>query len=203
MTTLSKKVENAKYLGVTLQSNLKWDKHINTITGKANQSLGFLRRNLKVSSTKVKDHAYKALVRPKLEYSSSVWDPHTKTQKDQIEKVQRRAARYASNRYHNTSSVTNMMQTLNWPPLEIRRTRSRLIMFYKIIQLCSSHPSTEKPSNHCRPEIPPQYPSFLQTHPNSEIYLLMVTLTILEQSPNGIFSLLLYTQRTQWMPSRH
>lgn len=135
------KVENAKYLGVTLQSNLKWDKHINTITGKANQSLGFLRRNLKVSSTKVKDHAYKALVRPKLEYSSSVWDPHTKTQKDQIEKVQRRAARYASNRYHNTSSVTNMMQTLNWPPLEIRRTRSRLIMFYKIIHyVVAIHP---------------------------------------------------------------
>jgi len=125
-------VDSSKYLGVTLQNNLKWDKHINSITSKANQSLGFLRRNLKISSTKVKEHAYKTLVRPKLEYASTLWDPHTKTQIHQIEKVQRRAARFATSRYHNTSSVTDMLHNLNWPPLEIRRIRARLIMFYKI-----------------------------------------------------------------------
>ena len=35
-------VTSAKYLGVTIQSNLKWDKHINDITSKGNISLGFL-----------------------------------------------------------------------------------------------------------------------------------------------------------------
>ena len=59
--------------------------------------------------------------------------PHTRTQINQIEKVQRRATRYVTNRYHNTSSVTDMLQNLNWPSLEIRRIRVRLIMFYKII----------------------------------------------------------------------
>jgi len=127
------KVQSSKYLGVTLQHNLKWDKHINSITNKANQSLGFLRRNLKINSSKVKEHAYKAIVRPKLEYSSTVWDPHTKREIDQVEKVQRRAARFVTNRYHNTSSVSNMLTNLNWPSLEVRRTRARLIMFYKII----------------------------------------------------------------------
>ena len=126
------KVDSAKYLGLTLQSNLKWDKHITSITSKANQSLGFLKRNLKINSTHIKSHAYKALVRPKLEYGSVIWDPHNKQQINMIEKVQRRAARFASNRYHNTSSVTDMINELNWPPLEIRRIRSRLIMFYKI-----------------------------------------------------------------------
>lgn len=126
-------VDSSKYLGVTLQNNLKWDKHINTITSKANQTLGFLRRNLKITSTKAKDHAYKAIVRPKLEYASTVWDPHTQNNIQQIEKVQRRAARFVSNRYHNTSSVSDMITDLNWPSLEIRRLRSRLIMFYKIV----------------------------------------------------------------------
>ena len=65
------KVEHSKYLGITLQSNLKWNKHINSITNKANQSLGFLKRNLKIKSSAVKSHAYKAFVRPKLEYASA------------------------------------------------------------------------------------------------------------------------------------
>ena len=78
------KTDSTKYLGITLQSNLKWDKHTNSITSKANQTLGFLRRNLKVNSQKIRDHAYKALVRPKLEYSSCVWDPPTTNQINQL-----------------------------------------------------------------------------------------------------------------------
>ena len=48
--------------------------------------------------------------------------------------VQRRAARYTCNRFHNTSSVTNMLTELKWPQLQLRRTRTHLIIFfYKII----------------------------------------------------------------------
>jgi hypothetical protein len=61
------KVESAKYLGITFKKNLKWDKHINTMAAKANQSLGFIKRNLKVHSPAIKEHSFKALVRPKLE----------------------------------------------------------------------------------------------------------------------------------------
>ena len=127
------KTDSTKHLGITLQSNLKWDKHINNITSKANQTLGFLRRNLKVTSQKIKDHAYKALVRPKLEYSSCVWDPPTTNQINQLEKVQRRAGRFVCGRFHNTSSVTEMLEDLDWPLLQVRRLRRRLIMFYKLI----------------------------------------------------------------------
>ena len=60
------KTDSTKHLGVTLQSNLKWDKYFNNITSKANRTLGFLHINLGVNSKKIKDHAYKALVRLKL-----------------------------------------------------------------------------------------------------------------------------------------
>ncbi len=56
--------------------------------------------------------------------------------------VQRRAARYACNRYHNTSSVTDMLNTLNWPTLQQRRLKTRLIMFYKIVHHIVAVPST-------------------------------------------------------------
>ena len=71
-------VSSAKYLGITVQSNLKWDKHINEVTSNGNKALGFLKRNLKTSNQHIKTLAYQALVRqPKLEYSCSVWDPRS------------------------------------------------------------------------------------------------------------------------------
>ena len=127
-----KRTDKMKYLGVMIQDDLKWNTHVNNITGKANKTLGLLRRNLRIGNSEVKDHAYKALVRPNLEYACSVWDPHTKILKTQVEAVQRRAARFVTNRYHNTSSVTDMLQSLGWEALEDRRCKARLTMLYKI-----------------------------------------------------------------------
>ena len=87
-------VTSTKYLDITLQSSLKWNLHYDNIISNGNKSLGFLKRNLTVSNTDIKSRAYQALVRPKLEYSCSVLDPHTNEYKKKIEMVQRREARY-------------------------------------------------------------------------------------------------------------
>ena len=76
-----KVVDKAKYLGVTISEDLKWESHINNICGKANKTLGFLHCNLNSGSTSIKEQAYKSLVRPSLEYACSVWDPHLKSDK--------------------------------------------------------------------------------------------------------------------------
>ena len=125
-------VSSAKYLGVTIKSDLSWDSHVNQITAKANRTLGFLRRNLKVSSRKTKVMAYKALVRPTMEYACSVWDPHGEDSIKRLEAVQRRAARFVMRRYHNTASPTYMLEELKWPSLQSRRKTSRLAMLFKI-----------------------------------------------------------------------
>jgi hypothetical protein len=49
--------------------------------------------------------------------------------------VQRRAARFTLGDYRTTSSVTNMLQELNWTTLEERRKRAKVIMLYRIIHL--------------------------------------------------------------------
>ena len=41
---------SAKYLGLTLTSDLKWNTHISNTTRKANSILGLLRRNIKTAS---------------------------------------------------------------------------------------------------------------------------------------------------------
>ena len=83
-----------KYLGVELDSKLTWNEHISAITGKANSSLGFLRRNLYNCPYQIKMQAHHSLVRPHLEYACSVWDSHTQKNIQSIEKIQRRAARF-------------------------------------------------------------------------------------------------------------
>ena len=103
-----------KYLCITIQSDLKWNKHVDNRTANANRQLNFLKRNLKESSKHIKERAYMSVVRPKLEYSSCGLDPHNKNQNNQIEMVQRRAARYTCNRYHNTNSVSNILEHLQY-----------------------------------------------------------------------------------------
>ena len=163
--------ETATYLGVTIQQNLEWDKHIHTITNKANRTLGFLRRNLKIHNKKVKEQAYKTLVRPHLEYAAAVWDPHEKEDIDRIEQVQRRAARWVNNRYRRTSSVNDMLQDLAWPSLQERRKQIRLSTFYqyhhKLIHIDSKYtptPSTQRLSrrqnNSIAYNIPPGTPNY-------------------------------------------
>ena len=124
-------VHEAKYLGVNITDDLRWNSHITKTVNKANRTLGFLRRNLKIGSKSIKERAYKALVRPVLEYGSSVWDPYTAENNIKIEAVQRRAVRWVSNRHRKTSSVGEMLETLQWPSLKHRRKQSRLSTFYK------------------------------------------------------------------------
>ena len=123
----------AKYLGVHLTSDLNWNFHIDKITKKANSVLGFVKRNMNNCSKETKSLAYKALIRPHVEYCCAVWSPFSAKSKHKLEMVQRRAARYATNRYHNTSSVTSMLTDLNWNTLESRRSKSQLVMFFKIL----------------------------------------------------------------------
>ncbi len=43
------------YLGVQLQKHLNWAAHVNQITNKASQTLGFARRNLKSAQKPIKE----------------------------------------------------------------------------------------------------------------------------------------------------
>ena len=123
----------AKYLGVDISCSLTWNSHIDRITGSANRTLGFVRRNIKTRMSKVRETAYNTLVRPQLEYASAVWDPHNKNRISQIEQVQRRAARWTVSNFDRKASVTKIVQDLGWRTLDQRRADARLCLFFKIL----------------------------------------------------------------------
>ena len=120
--------DSVKYLGLTLTSDLKFNFYINNVTAKANSVLGLLRRNL--------TQAQQSLVRPHLEYASTVWSPHTSDNIKKVDMVQRRAA----SRWHNTSSVSEMVSHLGWESLAVRRSDMRLHTVYRIVHTTMGDP---------------------------------------------------------------
>ena len=114
--------------------------HINSVTTSANSTLGFIRRNLKKCPKALKELAYLSLVRFKLEYAASVWDPHHTSDTNKLEQVQRRAARFVCNNYSPYSSVTQMLSDLGWQQLKNRRKHIRLALFYKIVHHLTAVP---------------------------------------------------------------
>ncbi|KAL8570711.1 hypothetical protein ACOMHN_039146 [Nucella lapillus] len=146
-------VSSAKYLGVSMTKDLSWTKHVEMVAAKGNRTVGFLRRNLKDCTTEVRKATYMTMVRPTLEYASTVWDPHTRQDIDLLEKVQKRAARFACNCYFERApgTVTDLLRKLQWDSLEIRRHHNRLGMLYRIENgLVDIPPSTLYRPSHSR-----------------------------------------------------
>ena len=127
------------YLKVELLSTLDWSHHIDNKDNKANQTLGFLRRNLSNCPGSIKELAYKALVRPHLEYASQVWDQRMDKHISGIEAVRQRSAQFVKDCWEWTpGTVTNFFNDLDWPPLQHQRIRERIPKLHQKAQLWSS-----------------------------------------------------------------
>ena len=79
---------------------------------KANRTLEFLRRNLFCCPQYVeKKTAYENLVQSILENGSTVWGPHCNGLNDELENVQKRAARFVTRNYrYETGSMTGILE---------------------------------------------------------------------------------------------
>ena len=128
-------IQSDKYLGVVLDNRLSFNKHTDEISKKATNLLNLCRRNLHMCHENIKETAYKAIIRPHLEYASPSWNPYTSRNINKIEAVQRRAARFVLGNYNYspTSGLTHdIHHRLKWIPLQHRRALYDLALFYKI-----------------------------------------------------------------------
>lgn len=127
------KVYEHKYLGLTLATDLKWNKHIANISSKAIRKLFFLKRCLKSAPTPIKLLSYTTFVRPVLEYANTVWFPHNITNINQLEKVQRKAIRFIHNKYKRTDSPTELLASSGLDTLACRARQARLKFMHSLL----------------------------------------------------------------------
>ena len=83
--------EGEKDIGVLVDRNLSFSKHITQKVNKANCIMGLVRRTYTFLDETSFRYLFQALVRPNLEYAAAVWYPYTKKNIELIENVQRRA----------------------------------------------------------------------------------------------------------------
>jgi hypothetical protein len=117
-------------LGGVIQSNLAWDKHIDTIVCRAKRVMGLIKRTVGHNAPlNVKLRLYTALVRSKLETCSQVWHGLCKKDKLKIEGIQRAASRYILS-YPDMSYTDRLLKT-KLLPLTYRRDMADVCMFFK------------------------------------------------------------------------
>ena len=119
-------------LGVSINNKLKWNDHVSKLCAKTNSDVRFINRVLHDASPRTREVVFNALVKSKLDYCNTVWDPSVGYLVDELEKVQRRGARMVFGDFRRDSCVTEMINRLEWQPLQITRRERRLGLFYKI-----------------------------------------------------------------------
>ena len=125
-------VENfATDLGVTIDTDLKFNKHINDLVARAKQRAVLIRRCFISRDVNNLILAFKIYVRLLLEYSSQIWSPHLTYLNEKVESVQRSFTKFLPGLANLTYS--ERLTNLKMQSLEHRRLLCDLRMSFNIV----------------------------------------------------------------------
>ena len=119
-----------KDLGVQVDDELTFSKHIECQVNKANRLVGLIRRSFTYLDKEMMRQLFTALVRPHIEFANIIWAPRFKKDIKLIEKVQKRATKCIPGM--KDMKYEERLKTMNLPSLSYRRKRGDLIEAYKL-----------------------------------------------------------------------
>ena len=123
-------ISEEKDIGVHIDDELSFNRHISEKIKKANSMAGIIRRSFKYLDKETFTPLYKSLVRTHLEYASSVWAPYKIKHVEDLEAVQRRATRQLPGM--SGLNYEERLRKLGLPTLAFRRLRGDMIEIYKL-----------------------------------------------------------------------
>ena len=98
------RVYETKFLGIIIQSNLKWNTHIGLLRNKISKTVGILSKLKNILTTAHLKTLYQSLIEPYLNYCCIVWaSPEKSVLLEMLYKLQKRATRiilYANYQAH-------------------------------------------------------------------------------------------------------
>ena len=128
------KIENSKFeklLGVTLDSRLTFEKHIQQICGKASSKLKALARIAPFMNIEKRKILMNAFFNAQFSYCPLTWMFHSRKLNNKINKLHERCLRIVYN--NNTSSYEDLLEIDNSVSIHIRNLQALAIELYKIV----------------------------------------------------------------------
>ena len=120
-----------KDIGVIIDSNLEFDKHVYFKVNKANSTMAVIRRSFQKLDEDTFVPLYKTLVRTHLDYACCISSPYKQKYKDALENIQRRATKQING--ISDMSYPDRPRKLKLPTLAYRRIRGDMIEIYKLL----------------------------------------------------------------------
>ena len=121
-----------KHLGIILQSDCKWDTHINFLIAECRVLVSVLKSYKYRLSRKSLEIMYKSFILPHFDYGDVIWDNCTNKLSDELEELHLDALRTIIGTVKGTSHHKIYTES-GLPPLRERRRRHKLILFFKIL----------------------------------------------------------------------
>ena len=123
-------ITNTRYLGVQIDSNLNWDKNIDTIKTKANRALGLIKYSEKYLPSDVLNKMYRGIVEPHLSYCCSVCGCCSESKIDVLQKIQNRAARIVTSSPYDASAAP-IIESIGWSTISDPIRKETATLTYK------------------------------------------------------------------------
>ena len=158
-------VNEQKHLGLILQNDLSFEKHLDGKMRKAKKNVGILKHLSKYLPLKTLDQMYKALVRSHLDYCDIIYhippvqNPPPRglslhTLMEKVERIQYQAALAITGAWKGSSRL-KLYEELGWETLSDRRLSNRILQIHKII--------AGKTPSYLKDKLPPNRLPFLLT----------------------------------------
>ena len=119
-------------MGVFISSSISSSVHCNNIVSKASRISALIHRTFVSKDPELKLRAFKAYVRPILEYATTAWNPHLLKDIKNVERVQRRFTKRILAKPGMT--YPERLNFLKLDSLELRRIHFDAILAFQIIQ---------------------------------------------------------------------
>ena len=135
------RVDKHKHLGLTLQKNLSFEKHLEEKLSKARKTIGILKKLSNFLPVRAMDQIYKAYCRSHLDYCDLIYHIPPKLTEtglvlqnlmEKVERVQYQAALAITGAWRGTNRV-KIYEELGWESLSDRRLSKRVMQLHKII----------------------------------------------------------------------